>query len=37
MPSKITTILEYIQYRKFNKAPVTIYVDLESLIERMFK
>ena len=37
MSSKITTILEYIQYRKFNKAPLTVYADLESLIKRMFK
>ena len=35
MPSKYITILEFNQYYKSDKAPVTIYADLECLIKKM--
>ena len=34
MPSEDTKILELDQYQKYDKTPFTIYVDLESLIEK---
>ena len=33
MPSKDTKILEFNQYHKTDKAPTTIYADLECLIK----
>ena len=35
MPSQETKILEFNQYRKFNKTPSIIYADYESLITRL--
>ena len=34
MSSEDTKILEFKQYQKSDKAPITIYVDLECLIEK---
>ena len=34
MSFKDTKILEFIQYRKFDKKPSIFYADLESLIQR---
>ena len=35
MPSEDTKILEFNQYQKPDKAPFTIYVDLECIIEKI--
>ena len=35
MPSEDTTILEFNQYQKFDKAPFTIYADLACIIEKI--
>ena len=35
MPSEDTKILEFNQYQKFDKAPFTIYADLECIIEKI--
>ena len=35
MPSEDTIILEFNQYQKPDKAPFTIYTDLESLVEKI--
>ena len=35
MPSEDTKILEFNQYQKSDKAPFIIYVDLESMIEKI--
>ena len=35
MPSEDTKTLEFNQYKKSNKAPFTIYADLECLIEKI--
>ena len=34
MPSEDTKLLKFNQYQKSDKAPVTIYADLECLIEK---
>ena len=35
MPSQDTKILEFKQYQKFDKAPMTIYADLECVIKKI--
>ena len=35
MPSEDTKILEFNQYQKSDKAPFTIYADLECIIEKI--
>ena len=35
MTSGDTKILEFNQYQKFDKAPFTIYADLECIIEKI--
>ena len=35
LPSEHTKILEFNQYQKSNKAPFTIYADLECITERI--
>ena len=35
MPSENTKILAFNQYQNFDKAPFTIYADLECIIEKI--
>ena len=35
MPSEDTKILEFDQHQKSNKAPFTIYVNIECIIEKI--